>query len=113
MNFKTTSIFDKRISQLLSKDEYAQMRQALTDSPNLGVVIKNTGGVRKIRWAVGNKGKSGGARIIYYWHNPNSQDDEIYLLFAVLENEQENLSSQQKSELNKLIESEYHEQDNE
>jgi hypothetical protein len=107
MKFKTTSIFEKRISQLLSRDEYAQMRQALADSPNLGVVIKNTGGIRKIRWLLGNKGKKG-AKIIYYWHNPKSQDDEIYLLFAILKTEPENLSNQQKSELKKLIESEYH-----
>ncbi len=37
MKFKTTSIFDKRITKLLSEDEYAKMRQALADNPNLGV----------------------------------------------------------------------------
>jgi hypothetical protein len=110
MKFKTTSIFEKRISQLLSKEEYAQMRQALADNPKLGVLMKDTGGLRKIRWAVDNKRKSGGARIISYWHKP--KEGEIYLLFAVL-HEQDELTDQQKSELKKLIEREYHEPDNE
>ena len=38
MKFKTTSVFDKRISKLLSEDEYAQMRQTLSDNPDLGVI---------------------------------------------------------------------------
>jgi hypothetical protein len=112
MKFKTTSIFDKRISKLLHEEEYAQMRQALANNPDLGAMMRGTGGVRKMRWAVGHRGKSGGARIIYYWHNPENQDGEIYLLFAFLKNEQDNLTGQQKSELKKLIESEYQNESN-
>jgi hypothetical protein len=107
MNFKTTSVFDKRISKLLSENEYAQMRQALSDNPDLGVIMRGIAGVRKMRWAIGHRGKSGGARIIYYWHNPKTEENEIYLLFAFLKNEQENLTGKQKSELKKFIESEY------
>ncbi|MEN8221140.1 MAG: hypothetical protein ABFS56_33280 [Pseudomonadota bacterium] len=58
-----------------------------------------------MRWAVDHKGKSGGARIIYYW--PEIEDDEIYLLFAFLKNEQENLTGKQKSELKKFIDRSY------
>ena len=107
MKFQTTSIFDKRINKLLSEAEYAKMRQALADNPYLGVVMRGTAGIRKMRWAVGNKGKSGGARIIYYWHKPEIEADEIYLLFTFLKNEQENLTGKQKSELKKFIEREY------
>ncbi|KHD08811.1 hypothetical protein PN36_25000 [Candidatus Thiomargarita nelsonii] len=114
MKFKTTSVFDKRIKKLLTEEEHTQMRQALADNPGFGVVMKNTGGVRKLRWAVGKKGKSGGARIIYYWHNAETENDEIYLLFAFLKKEQDNLTGKQKVELKKFIESEYkYEQDNE
>ena len=112
MKFKTTSIFDKRISKLLTKDEYVQMRQALTDNPNLGAIMRGTGGVRKMRWAIGHRGKSGGVRLIYYWHNPDIENDEIYLLFAFLKNEQENLTGKQKLELKKLIKSEYENEPN-
>jgi len=107
MKFKTTSVFDKRISKLLSEDEYAQMRQALSDNPDFGVIMRGTAGVRKMRVALGHRGKSGGARIIYYWHNPKTEENEIYLLFAFLKKEQENMTGKQKSELKKFIESEY------
>jgi len=33
--------------------------------PECGVVMKCTGGVRKVRFAVGGKGKSGGVRVVY------------------------------------------------
>jgi mRNA-degrading endonuclease RelE of RelBE toxin-antitoxin system len=67
MRFKTTTIFDKRIGKLLNDEEYFQLRQVLAVNPRVGVVLKGTGSLRKMRWAVGHKGKSGGARIIYYW----------------------------------------------
>jgi len=44
------------------------------NSAKSGDMVRGSGGVRKMRWAVGNKGKSGGIRIIYYW---KSADDEI------------------------------------
>ncbi|EDN69245.1 hypothetical protein BGP_5779 [Beggiatoa sp. PS] len=40
MKFKTTSIFDKKISKLLHEEEYAQMRQALADNPALGAIMR-------------------------------------------------------------------------
>ena len=36
-------------------------------TPGLGTLIKGGGGIRKIRVAVGSRGKRGGARVIYYW----------------------------------------------
>jgi hypothetical protein len=35
--------------------------------PDAGVVIPGSGGLRKLRWALGASGKRGGARLIYYW----------------------------------------------
>jgi len=45
--------------------------------PDAGVIIRGTGGVRKVRWRISGKGKRGGIRIIYYWH---VSQDEIWLL---------------------------------
>src|ERR1017187_7193203 len=41
----------------------------LAVNPEVGVVVPDTGGVRKLRWALPGRGKSGGARVIYYYHN--------------------------------------------
>ena len=44
--------------------------------PDAGKVVRGSGGVRKLRWAAGGRGKSGGIRIIYYW---KGRDDEIWM----------------------------------
>ena len=42
----------------------------IAQNPTMGDIIPGTGGARKIRWASdANKGKRGGARVIYYYHS--------------------------------------------
>ena len=42
----------------------------MSSNPISGDLIKETGGIRKLRWAAKGKGKSGGVRVIYYnYHN--------------------------------------------
>jgi len=38
-------------------------------NPEAGEIIPETGGVRKIRWALAGRGKRGGTRVIYCYHN--------------------------------------------
>jgi mRNA-degrading endonuclease RelE of RelBE toxin-antitoxin system len=40
-------------------------------------LIPGSGGLRKVRWAVDGKGKSGGLRVIYYWV---TRDSHIHFL---------------------------------
>jgi len=47
------------------------------EHPDDGDIIVGSGSVRKTRWAIGNKGKSGGIRVIYYWRGTA---DEIWML---------------------------------
>ena len=58
--------------------------------------MQGTGGIRKFRWASGNKGKNGGVRVIYYYHN---ESVPLFLLSIFGKSEKSNLS---KSERNKL-----------
>lgn len=74
-------------------------RLALT--PEQGVLIKNSGGLRKIRWRTGkdNKGKSGGIRVIYYFDGK-----EIILLVTLYrKSDKENIDDSEKNKLQKLI----------
>ena len=42
----------------------------IAEHPLKGSPIVGTGGIRKIRWAADlHSGKSGGVRVIYYYHN--------------------------------------------
>jgi hypothetical protein len=61
-----TSIFTRQIATLLSDEEYREFQSRIAANPELGAVIKGGGGIRKVRVAVGSRGKSGGARVIYY-----------------------------------------------
>lgn len=79
----TTYIYD-----YLSEEEYLGLQSFLLHYPEAGKVIRGSGGVRKVRWAMSGKGKSGGVRVIYYF---KKQDDEIWLLTIYSKNEVENI----------------------
>ncbi len=78
-----TSAFTKQITALLSDEDYADFQSRLAANPDIGVLIKNGGGIRKIRVAIGSRGKRGGARVIYYWA---PRQDLILLLLAYSKN---------------------------
>ncbi len=96
-----TPIFTKLITDLMSDGEYKDLQEALVTRPDMGVLIKNSGGLRKVRWSAEGRGKSGGVRVIYYWM---SADDQLYMLLAYAKNEQENLTDVQVSALRKIVE---------
>ena len=68
-----TPIFTKLVNELMSDDEYRKLQEALVNRPDMGALIKNSGGLRKMRWAIEGHGKSGGIRVIYYWLGENDQ----------------------------------------
>ena len=88
MVFIETSIFTKLLSNYLSDDEYQVLQMYLMEHPNTGDIIRGSGGVRKVRWAIENKGKSGGIRVIYYWKN---SVNEIWMLTIYAKNEKESI----------------------
>lgn len=62
--------------------------------------MEGTGGVRKLRWSRGGRGKSGGVRVIYYFH---SDALPLYLLTLFAKNERANLSKAERNELADLV----------
>ena len=64
MVFIETSLFTKLLAEYLNDDEYRGLQNHLIERPDVGAVIRGSGGVRKARWAAGGKGKSGGVRVI-------------------------------------------------
>ena len=64
--FIITKEFDRTWKELeLNDDDLQELELFLCKNPEIGDVLEGTGGVRKFRWALEGKGKSGGARIIY------------------------------------------------
>ncbi len=101
-----TPIFTKQLLTTLSDEEYRLFQATLLERPDAGKVIPGGGGLRKVRWGLEGRGKSGGARVIYYWFTAKGA---ILLLFMYPKNVQENLTQDQLKLLKKIIEEEYHE----
>ena len=99
--FFETPVFTRRVTELLSDDEYAELQKVLVADPNAGDLIPGSGGLRKIRWAIQGRGKRGGARIIYY-HLISR--DQFYILLIYGKNEQDDLSPEQLRMLKKAVE---------
>ncbi len=99
-----TRPFTVRIRELLSDEEYRLLQNALVGRPEAGVLIRGTGGLRKIRWQGSGRGKRGGIRVIYYWHPVREQ---LLMLFAYPKSERDDLTANQRATLRKIIESEY------
>jgi len=70
-------------------------------NPESGKVVPGSGGVRKVRWAMSGRGKSGGVRVIYYF---KKHDDEIWLLTIYSKNEVENIPAHVLRQIAKEIE---------
>jgi len=89
----------QRSSRLLSASEKKGIINYLATHPQSGAIMQGTGGIRKFRWATGNKGKSGGVRVIYYFHNKSIP---LFLLTVFGKNGKDNLSKSERNELAKF-----------
>jgi len=95
-----TEQFQKKVNQLLTEEEKNDLISYLSRNPNTGNLIQGTSGVRKLRWARSGMGKSGGTRVIYYYH---SEMMPLYLLTLFGKNEKSNLSMSEKQILSKTV----------
>jgi len=75
---------------VLSEAERLSVVDQLACDPACGDVIRGGNGIRKMRFAIGGRGKSGGVRVIYFYYN---QDMPAYLLTVFAKNERANLNA--------------------
>lgn len=100
MEFIETPTFTRLITALLSDDAYRGLQDELAEDPERGDIIKGGGGIRKLRYAVHGRGKSGGVRVIYYWVKDNHQ---IYLLVVYPKSKKDTLTDQETAILRELV----------
>lgn len=91
----------RRVEKLLSVTERLDIVNYLAAHPKAGNLMEGTGGIRKLRWGRGSQGKSGGVRVIYYFHIESMR---LYLLTLFAKNERANISKAERNELAELIE---------
>ena len=99
--FIEVPLFTKRWKEIgLNDDDLLVLQIMLLKDPASGPVKEGTGGIRKVRFPIENRGKSSSVRVCY----TDFEEYEVtYLITAFTKNEQENLSASEKAELKKLV----------
>jgi hypothetical protein len=96
--FYETSFFTRRVTELMDDEMYRHLQNALLHEPTKGEVMRDCGGIRKIRLASvqRGKGKRGGLRVIYL-HIPEANC--IYFITVYGKDERDDLDTSQKRQL--------------
>lgn len=95
-----TPEFDKMWTQLgLDDDNLKVLQEQILLNPHIGAVIQGTSGLRKMRFAL-NAGKSSGLRVLYV---DLVLLEEVYLISVYAKSNKSNLTTNEKSEIKKLI----------
>lgn len=100
MEFIETPVFTRMVMELLTDDEYAGLQKMLMEDPARGDIIKGGGGIRKLRYAAQEQGKSGGVRAIYYWLR---EDHQIYMLVIYPKSKKDDLTDKETALLRELV----------
>ena len=99
VTFYEATSFTEGVSKLRAEAQCLELKHELTRNPENGDLLRGTGGFRKIRMRLPGRGKSGGARVIYYYL---SADGIVYLVSLYAKNVQENLTAKQIKQLKEL-----------
>lgn len=99
--FVELPIFRSRWKDMgLDDDDLKRLQEELLADPKVGAVMRGTGGVRKMRFAFEQKGKSGSARIIYVDFEVY---EKIFLITAYPKSEKDNLTNAERNEIRQMI----------
>ena len=91
-----TKAFQERAKSRMTKEEVDSAVRMIAMDPTCGDLLRGTGGIRKVRFAVAGKGKSGGVRIIYYFHN---EDIPVFMLAVFAKKEKADLKPSERKML--------------
>ena len=94
-----TKAFTGRAKGRMSAAEVDRAIEVIARDPMCGDLIQGTGGIRKVRFAVKGRGKSGGVRIVYYYYNESMP---VFLLTVFAKNEKADLARAERNALGKV-----------
>ena len=99
--FIEVPLFTKRWNEIgLNDDDLLRLQIMLLKDPKSGPVMEGTGGIRKVRFPIENRGKNGSVRVCY---TDFEEYEVIYLITAFEKKDQDNLSDAEKNALRKLV----------
>lgn len=85
----------------LDDRDMRRLEQDLLANPKIGSVIRGTGGVRKMRFAFENKGKSGSVRVIYVDFEVY---EKIYFIDVYQKSDKDNLTKEERNDIKNAVE---------
>lgn len=97
----SANIYERRVKAILAPIEQTAVENDIVNNPKNFPVIPGTGGIRKAKAVRGNRGKSGGARVIFYFWQ---MEDTIFLLAAYAKSEKEDVTIDEQRHLKALVE---------
>ena len=92
--------FQRAAKGLLGESDLQAIEASIVADPKVGATVAETGGVRKMRYALPGRGRSGGARIIYYYRGAKGR---VYMITAYAKNRKENLSKAERHAIKDVI----------
>jgi hypothetical protein len=95
-----TPLFLRQARDVWDDAERDEFVNFIARHPEIGDVIPDTGGVRKVRWSRAGSGKRGGSRVIYFYHD---EERPLYLLMVYAKARQENLTPDEKRAVRKFV----------
>ena len=107
MEFIEAPAFSRYLSDYLGDEDYRALQEEMVANPELGDVMPDTGGFRKLRWADPRRGKGrrGGLRIIYYYF---ATDYQMWLMILYGKDEASDLTAKEKKALKAAVQQELH-----
>ncbi len=91
--------FNELARGVLNEESRRELESILVRDPERGVLLQGTGGFRKLRIALEGRGKSGGARVIYFFSEWRGR---IYMALVYPKSKRMSLSATQRRELRQL-----------
>ncbi len=95
-----TQAYIRDAAKLLSQAERDEVIDLIAKNPECGDVIPGGGGARKVRIGLESRGKRGGARVIYFFHN---RKIPAYLFAIFAKNERSDLAAAERNALAKIV----------
>jgi len=93
-------VFLRQGADLWTDEERSEFVDFIARNPEVGNVIPQSGGVRKVRWRRQGSGKRGGVRVIYFYHDPSMP---LYLLMIYAKAQRDDLSPDAKRTVQGLV----------
>ena len=95
-----TPLFRRSALAIMPEAAIEALIDHLARNPLDGDVVPGTGGLRKIRWVLPGRGKRGGGRVIYYYHDA---DMPLFLLLAYAKSASKDVEPGEKRRLMTLV----------